>query len=274
MSSSLISIIVPCYNQAQYLDECLQSVLEQTFSNWECLIIDDGSPDQTEEIAKKWVEKEARFHYFKKENGGVSSARNFGIDRASGTYILPLDGDDKIGNDYLRLGLEKLEEGNDLVYCNAVYFGLRTGKILLKDHNFPNILKSNTIFSCAIFKKEKLNHLRYDEKMIYGYEDWEFWISFLSQPEMKVFRLNETLFFYRIKEVSRNENVKKDAEKDRSSTAYIITKHQEKYNTYFGNYGELLKEVSILKEENTRLMRIVNSKRHQFIDRFFQLIKR
>jgi glycosyltransferase involved in cell wall biosynthesis len=53
----LISVIVPCYNQAQYLDECLQSVLDQTYQNWECIIVNDGSPDHTEEIAKKWVEK-------------------------------------------------------------------------------------------------------------------------------------------------------------------------------------------------------------------------
>ena len=58
-----ISIIVPCYNQAQYLDECLQSVLNQTFISWECIIVDDGSPDNTEEVAKKWVEKDFRFKF-------------------------------------------------------------------------------------------------------------------------------------------------------------------------------------------------------------------
>ena len=86
MSNKKISIIVPCYNQVQYLDECLQSVLDQTYTNWECLIIDDGSPDNTEDLAKIWVEKDERFHYFKKENGGVSSARNFGIEKAKGGY--------------------------------------------------------------------------------------------------------------------------------------------------------------------------------------------
>ena len=82
MTSPKISIIVPCYNQAQYLDECLQSALDQTFQNWECIIINDGSPDETEEFAKNWTEKDARFLYFKKENGGVSFARNFGIGKS------------------------------------------------------------------------------------------------------------------------------------------------------------------------------------------------
>ena len=98
---TLISVIVPCYNQAQYLDECLQSVLDQTYTDWECIIVNDGSPDHTEEIAKKWVEKDARFRYLFKENGGLSSARNAGIEIAKGEWILPLDADDKIGNQYL-----------------------------------------------------------------------------------------------------------------------------------------------------------------------------
>ncbi len=62
----LISVIVPCYNQAQYLDECLQSVLNQIYTDWECIIVNDGSPDHTEEIAKKWLEKDPRFRYINK----------------------------------------------------------------------------------------------------------------------------------------------------------------------------------------------------------------
>lgn len=66
IDSPLISIIVPCYNQAQYLNECLNSVLVQTYKKWECLIINDGSPDNTEEIALQWTEKDSRFKYIKK----------------------------------------------------------------------------------------------------------------------------------------------------------------------------------------------------------------
>ena len=134
MSNKKISIIVPCYNQVQYLDECLQSVLDQTYTNWECLIIDDGSPDNTEDLAKIWVEKDERFHYFKKENGGVSSARNFGIEKSTGIYILPLDGDDKIAENYLKLASEKLEQGFDVVYCLAKYFGERNENFVLQEH--------------------------------------------------------------------------------------------------------------------------------------------
>ena len=86
----LISIIVPCYNQAQYLDECLQSVLDQTYHNWECIIVNDGSPDNTEEFANKWTAKDSRFKYLLKTNGGLSSARNAGIETANGEWILSI----------------------------------------------------------------------------------------------------------------------------------------------------------------------------------------
>jgi glycosyltransferase involved in cell wall biosynthesis len=88
----LISIIIPCYNQAQYLDETLQSVLEQTYSNWECIIVNDGSPDETE-IITKWAAKILGLNIYKK-NGGLRSARNAGLEIATGDFIQFLDADD------------------------------------------------------------------------------------------------------------------------------------------------------------------------------------
>ena len=79
MNNPLVSIIVPCYNQAQYLPETLDSVLAQTYPYWECIIVNDGSPDNTEEIAKHYCEKDSRFKYVYKENGGLSSARNVSL---------------------------------------------------------------------------------------------------------------------------------------------------------------------------------------------------
>ncbi|HQE33873.1 MAG TPA: glycosyltransferase family 2 protein, partial [Flavobacterium alvei] len=87
MQTSKVSVIVPCYNQAQYLDESLASIYHQTHTNWECLIVNDGSLDHTEEIAQKWKAKDPRFIYIPKENSGVSNARNLGIEKASGEFI-------------------------------------------------------------------------------------------------------------------------------------------------------------------------------------------
>lgn len=101
MNRPKVSIIVPCYNLAQYLDEALQSIYNQTYIDWECIIVDDESQDHTKEVAQNWVAKDSRFVYLYKENEGVSSARNFGIEKANSEYILTLDADDKYEASFL-----------------------------------------------------------------------------------------------------------------------------------------------------------------------------
>lgn len=273
MSASLISIIVPCYNQAQYLDECLQSVLDQTYKNWECIIVNDGSPDHTEEVAMKWVEKDSRFHYFKKENGGVASARNFGIEKAKGDWILPLDGDDKINRNYLSLAAEKIKEAFDVIYCKAQYFGSKNETFVLKPHSYKNLLQSNTLFCSALFNKKKLNGIQYDEQLIHGLEDWDFWISYLNNAALKVVCLEETLFYYRIKSSSRNEDIKNNLEKDRASKKYILAKHEETYLENFGDYFQLLRKVSRLEEENKNLLKIKNSRKYKILEQISKLLR-
>ena len=99
---SSISVIIPCYNQAHYLSETLKSVLVQTYQDWECVIVNDGSTDDTEQVAFEWMKKDDRFKYVKKENGGLSSARNAGLKVAAGEYIQLLDADDLLELDKLK----------------------------------------------------------------------------------------------------------------------------------------------------------------------------
>jgi len=153
MQQPLISVIVPCYNQAQYMDECLQSVLDQTYQNWECIIVNDGSPDDTEEVALQWTEKDTRFIYLKKENGGLSSARNAGIEIAKGEWILPLDCDDKIGSQYLELASAQFDKDYTIIYCEAEFFGDKEGKWELPVTSIKELAIQNTIFCSAFFKK-------------------------------------------------------------------------------------------------------------------------
>ena len=97
----MISIIIPVYNVAPYLDECLQSVVNQAYTDWECILVDDGSTDGSSEICDEWGKKDSRFVVCHQENGGVSKARNYGIRQAKGEYISFIDSDDWIGNNYL-----------------------------------------------------------------------------------------------------------------------------------------------------------------------------
>lgn len=274
MSTPKISVIVPCYNQAVYLDECLQSVLDSSFQHWECIVINDGSSDNTEEIANNWLKRDPRFFYYNKRNEGVSSTRNFGIEKSAGKWILPLDGDDKIGKEYLSSAIKKAEEGYDLVYCFADYFGLVNRKFDLPDYSFKELLKNNVIFCTALFNKEKLHGLQYDENMVYGLEDWEFWISYLSQNDIKVFRLPETHFFYRIKDVSRNQSINDDESKINSARMYVLTKHRKLFDEFYGNYFHVIDRLTKLEEENTYYKKIISSKKYKMVNKIISLINK
>lgn len=92
--TDLISIIVPIYNSEKYLRQCIESILKQSYKNIEVLLINDGSPDSAADICKEYIEKDSRCHYYEKENGGLSDARNYGIERATGDFITFVDSDD------------------------------------------------------------------------------------------------------------------------------------------------------------------------------------
>lgn len=229
----IISIIVPCYNQAPYLSEALESVVNQEFDDWECLIVNDGSTDNTEQIALEWVSKDERIKYLPKVNGGVSDARNYGIDRALGEFILPLDGDDKIAPAYIDIALTVFKSNPDtkLVYSNTILFGAKNQKIIPPDYKYENLFIENQIPCSAIFRKSDFRKTKgYNTNMEEGLEDWDFWLSFL-QKEDKVIKINDFLFFYRIKEVSRSAMI--DHNKNERLILQIFKNHISLYLEYF-----------------------------------------
>jgi glycosyltransferase involved in cell wall biosynthesis len=256
---NLVSIIIPCYNQAQYLAEAVESVLEQTYTHWECLIINDGSTDNTEEEALKWCSKDSRIKYLKKENGGLSSARNFGIGNSNGKFILPLDADDKIGKEYIFLAVQKLEEDSTIkvVYCRARLFGIEEGEWRMPIYNYKEIFLFNTIFCSALFRREDFDHVGgYDEDLVYGGEDWEFWIRLLKDGG-EVFRLNSIQFYYRKKAVSMHTELRLNKEKDKYTEDLIYKKHIKSYQELFGNPLANYRNAFLLEKE----LKIIQSSR-------------
>ena len=107
---SLISIVIPIYNAVKYLEECLNSIKNQTYKNFEVIMVNDGSKDDSETICKRFSEDDTRFRYFKKENGGVSSARNLGLDNVEGDYITFIDADDWIDENHLELLINSIKK--------------------------------------------------------------------------------------------------------------------------------------------------------------------
>ena len=120
-SSPIVSVIIPTYNREQYLEKAVQSVLKQTFTNLECLIVDDGSTDNTRELSENLMSLDQRVRYLYKENGGVSSARNFGIEHARGEWIQLLDSDDWLHHEKISFQLDYMKNSDcdDVVlYCD------------------------------------------------------------------------------------------------------------------------------------------------------------
>lgn len=115
---SKVSVITPIYNQEKYLEECLQSLLNQTFTDFEVILINDGSNDNSETIAKSFIEKYSNFKYFHQDNRGVSVARNRGIEESQGEYLYFLDSDDTLSADFLESVYKKAINNNaDFVVC-------------------------------------------------------------------------------------------------------------------------------------------------------------
>jgi glycosyltransferase involved in cell wall biosynthesis len=200
-TSKLISVVVPCFNQSEYLEDALNSVLAQTYNNWECIIINDGSTDQTEEISQKYLANDVRFKYIYKLNGGLSSARNAGINVAKGEYVLPLDADDVIHSSYIELAINSFyyDDTLALVYCKAKKFGYENKNWDLDPYFYNTLLLSNCIFCSAVYRRSSWeNSNGYDEQLKNGWEDWDFWIGILT-PESKIYQIQEYLFYYRTK---------------------------------------------------------------------------
>lgn len=196
MEKPLVSVIIPCYNQYNYLQESIDSVLASTYENIEIIVVNDGSDEFSDELKKFTAPKTIIIN---QNNQGLSSARNSGIKIAKGKYILPLDADDKIHPNYIEKAVNILEKQPQIgiVYCKAEFFGEKRGEWKIDEYKFPDILWTNSIFCSALYKKadwEKVGG--YKKEMNKGFEDWEFWIS-LIENGAEVFRIPEILFYYR-----------------------------------------------------------------------------
>lgn len=205
----LISIIIPCYNQGLYLDETIASVLNQSYTNWECILINDGSTDNTASIIEKWesIDNRIKSHY--KENGGLSSARNLGLEKAKGFYVQFLDSDDILHTNKFKIALKYFQNDTlDIAVTNYAQFTNDVENITppyytLKQEflNYKSILYQwDTNFAipihCALFKASLFEFFEFPVTLK-AKEDWYMWtVLFYNNP--KSIYINDTLCFYRI----------------------------------------------------------------------------
>lgn len=207
---SKVSIIVPCYNQGIYLSEALDSVLKQTYQNWECIIINDGSTDSTETVANEYCHKDNRFRYIYQNNQGVCAARNNAIHSSSGEFILPLDSDDRIAPTLLEKSVKLMESDSHIgiIHSKSELFGDVHGLYLVPEYSIDRMLLDNCIHNTSMFRRPDYDKTKgYNPCMSEGIEDWDFWLSIIELGGV-VKTIDEVLNYYRIKKVSRNTSIK------------------------------------------------------------------
>lgn len=198
-----ISVIIPCYNQGQYLLETLDSLYQQTYQDFDIIIVDDGSTDEeTKQILKELDNPKIKI--IRSSNQGLSNARNLGIQNSQSKYILPLDADDKIEKTYLCDAYQYFNKNPNttLIYCLARKFGEVNEFWELPKYNRITQKYYNQIFCTAMYKREDwLKTSGYNPNMKFGYEDWDFWLSLLKNDGI-VYQIPKILFNYRIKKKS------------------------------------------------------------------------
>lgn len=245
-----ISVIIPCYNLGQYIDEAVESVLNQTYQDFEIVIVNDGSTDKfTNQKLAKYQKPKTKVITTK--NQGVGAARNTAIKNATGEFILPLDADDKIDPTYLEKATLLFEQKKNckIVYCDTQQFGNKTNKIAYPKFILKSFLVNNCIHVAGMFRKQDfLTAGGYDESMRDGLEDWEFWISMLKKGGV-VHKIEEPLLFYRRYETSRQSLLDTNASRNREIRKYITEKHLKLYSDVFGTPLELYQEHTQLQNQ-------------------------
>lgn len=212
----LISIIVPVYNAENTLNRCVDSILQQTVTDWELLLINDGSTDKSGEICDNYAQKNSRIRVFHKENGGVSSARNLGLDYVRGEWITFVDADDELKEDYLAKLIFSVQGGNvDLVI--AGYDMIDSSKKICKStsnlSNVPKFIDVNSAirlvyrfeyYPCFVWSKLykcsiiKLNKLSFNNTIYYS-EDRLFIVKYLCACRNLIYYTTQSVYKYYIR---------------------------------------------------------------------------
>lgn len=238
----IVSVIVPCYNQGCYLQECLESIFSNDYPEIEVVIVDDGSTDH-ESLKALDAISDPRVTIIRKKNEGVAIARNTAIAASRGKYILPLDADDKIGPGFIAKAVAILEKDAKVgvVSCETMRFGAESGIIPYPAYDSKLMLIGNVVPNTAFYRRADWELVGgYRANMVYGWEDWDFWLSFV-ELKRKFVRLPEALYLYRFHGVTRNSAMADGSEKMKAMVRQMVANHAELYARY-PTYRTLLLE--------------------------------
>jgi len=204
---SLISVIVPIYNVEDYLNRCVDSIINQTYKNLEIILVDDGSPDNCPQMCDDYAKKDSRIKVVHKENGGLSDARNAGMEVATGEYVSFIDSDDYISLDFYETLMQTMLENNsDIIECSVVKF-YENGKFDeysddLKVANYETVdalggLIDENPFRQHVWNKLYKSSVALDIPYAVGkLNEDEFWTYQVFGKANKVTKINKTMYYY------------------------------------------------------------------------------
>lgn len=218
----MISVVLPLYNVEPYLDECIKSIVTQSYSDWELILIDDGSSDGSPKIAQRWLSKDSRIKYFRKDNGGVSSARNMGIARACGEYIMFVDSDDICHPRLLESLVSYMLKGIDIVGCTVEKFEEKFELHGMDNFISEKLISLDQIYTCyssngilhppygKVYRNGIIrdNNIRFIQNLQLG-EDVLFNLEYFKYVKCGVF-IDESFYYYRNTPKSLSKNIQKD----------------------------------------------------------------
>ena len=276
IKKDLVTVIIPCYNYAHFLEDATDSIINQTYTSWECIIVDDGSTDNTYSVSEKICKKDKRFKYIKKVNGGLASTRNTGLQIARGEFIQFLDADDFLHHKKFekQIAVFKSKRDVDICYSDFDYTNETLSELIPREKNRRSILKgdpyedfllnwvkrgliipihSPLIRSSFLQKKG----IQFNEKYK-SVEDWLFWIE-VSRHKAGFHYVDFPFALYRKHSSSMTLDIQ-------NMNFYYLQAVFEVYGSLTGeleqrfkeNYSEILAEE--ISELNNRIVRLVNSK--------------
>ncbi|MES4905916.1 MULTISPECIES: glycosyltransferase family A protein [unclassified Streptomyces] len=227
-SAPVVSVVIPCHGYGHYLPQAVHSVLAQTYPDWELVVVDDGSTDDTAAVARSLIAEHPgrRIRLLRQANAGVSAARNAGVAATTGRYVLPLDADDVIAPTMLERTVAVLDQRPEIAIVStdvSVFTddGLPAQVLQLPAYDKDLLLRRLIMFYCSLYRREVWQSVGgYAEDMRTG-EDWDFWIA-CAERGFTAHHLHEALFGARNKDDGLHVEA---AENDLAVRAAIVVRH-------------------------------------------------
>lgn len=242
MKEDVISIIIPCYNNATTVKESVESCIAQTYTNFEVIIIDDGSTDNSREIIQSLEAQFPQVRSFHQNNKGPACARNFGASFAQGKYIVFLDADDKFAPSFLKecMNVFNTNQDVDIVYSLVEKFEEEEGIWVQLNYSPERILLGSCFPISSMVELEKFRQIgMFDEELAHA-EDWEMWIRMTARYP-NAYKIEKPLVFYRKRTTKDSiSDLNKIHNYEDYTHLYIYNKHYELYRKYKRSINDLL----------------------------------